>query len=239
MNAWHAPPPSEVPPPLPGSDVARACALIARNRRPHGRTVVGIAGPPGSGKSTLAAAIVDEMNRETNRHVNRRSGPGVPDAALLAMDGFHLDNALLDARGLLARKGAPETFDAVGFCRTLGLLARENQPVYAARFDRARDLAVANAVFIHPATPVVVVEGTYLLLRSDPWRQVHQVFAATIFLCPAMDSLRRRLKGRWIAHGFSPQQAAARCRDNDMANAVRVLKGSAGADLVLTQGTEA
>ena len=232
MNRQHTPPSS--PPPLPGSDVARACALIARNRHPHGRTVVGIAGPPGSGKSTLAARIVDEMNRR----VNRRSGPGIPDAALLAMDGFHLDNALLDARGLLARKGAPETFDAVGFCRTLGLLARENQPVYAARFDRALDLAVANAVFIDPATPVVVVEGNYLLLRSDPWRQVHEVFAATIFLRPAMDSLRRRLEARWIAHGFSPQQAAAWCRDNDMVNAARVLKGSAGADLVLTQGTE-
>ena len=31
------------------------------------------------------------------------------------MDGFHLDNDILAARGLLQVKGAPETFDLVGF----------------------------------------------------------------------------------------------------------------------------
>ena len=68
------------------------------------RLLVAIAGPPGSGKSTLAERLA--------------SGIG-PSAAALPMDGFHLDNATLRQKGLLDRKGAPETFDAKGFVDTV------------------------------------------------------------------------------------------------------------------------
>ena len=81
------------------------------------RQLIAIAGPPASGKSTLAQALVARLNVER------------PQAALLPMDGFHLDNGLLETRGLLARKGAAETFDLAGF---RALLARTNkgEPLY-------------------------------------------------------------------------------------------------------------
>jgi len=76
---------------------ARILALAAA--RP-GRSLVAIAGAPGAGKSTLAAALVDRLG---------------PEAALVPMDGFHLDNAILDARGRRFAKGSPDTFDVAGF----------------------------------------------------------------------------------------------------------------------------
>ena len=41
------------------------------------------------------------------------------EAALVPMDGYHFDNAVLVERGLLPRKGAPQTFDVDGLARDL------------------------------------------------------------------------------------------------------------------------
>ena len=64
--------------------------------------MLGLTGSPGAGKSTWAAALVDSWG-------------GASSAVLLPMDGFHLADVELRRRGLLERKGAPETFDAEGF----------------------------------------------------------------------------------------------------------------------------
>ena len=72
------------------ADRIRACGV----GRP--RILVAIAGAPGSGKSTLAAELALELGHT---------------AAAVPMDGFHLDNDELQGRGLLHRKGMPETFD--------------------------------------------------------------------------------------------------------------------------------
>lgn len=93
-----------------------------------GRRLVAIVGAPGSGKSTLAEGLV----------------AAVPGAVLVPMDGFHLDNRLLDQDGLRARKGAPETFDAEGFVALIRRLKQGGAVVYPV-FDRDRDLAVAGA----------------------------------------------------------------------------------------------
>ena len=79
-------------------DVRQVCGLIGAQRRAGSRLVVGIAGPPASGKSTLAEAVVSHINM----------ADGKTGAALLPMDGYHLDNGLLGARGLLDRKGRPK-----------------------------------------------------------------------------------------------------------------------------------
>ena len=69
------------------------------------RFIVAIAGPPGAGKSTLADALHEELTRRGEK------------SAVLPMDGFHMDNGILEERGLLKRKGAPETFDVRGLPR--------------------------------------------------------------------------------------------------------------------------
>jgi len=208
-------------------DVARVCDLIASTSNGAPRSIIGIAGPPGSGKSTLAEAVVQTLNA---------SNPArIPHAALLPMDGYHLDNSLLEKRGLLARKGAPETFDAAGFCDAVRSLAATNRTILFPKFDRNLDLSIANAIAIQPETPVIVVEGNYLLLNSDPWRSLANVFAATVFLSPPVDVLRRRLLQRWADHGLDPNAARQRAEGNDLPNAELVLRDRRDADLTLTQ----
>ena len=208
-------------------DVALAIARAEAVMQAGTRTVVGVAGPPASGKSTLAELMVETVNQS-------QSGP-VPRAVLLPMDGYHLDNRILESRGLLARKGAPETFDAAGFCDAVAAVKSAARMTYHPKFDRQMDLAIANAVAIHPETPLVVVEGNYLLLQDDPWARLGALFDLTVFVSPSRDDLKKRLQQRWLTHGLDAETALARATSNDLPNADRILRDSAKADLHLSQ----
>ncbi len=209
------------------SDIQRVVALIENRARAGARMIVAIAGPPASGKSTLAEGLVQTINEE---------GQGrVPQAALLAMDGYHLDNPILESRGLRSRKGAPETFDAEGFCDAVKRLQTTTRITYHPRFDRQLDLSVANAVAVHPETPVIVVEGNYLLLKAAPWSGLADTFTASVFVCPTLDQIRNRLEERWVRYGFSKEVAEQRILKNDLPNAELVMGRSREADLTLLQ----
>lgn len=204
-------------------DAERVCALARGRMGNRRRTIVAIAGPPASGKSTLAERVVQRLNRDDDGCV--------PTAALLPMDGYHLDNRLLQMRGLLSRKGSPESFDAQGFCAAVKGLLSATEETFHPRFDRQADMATAGAIAIHPKTPIVVTEGNYLFLKSEPWSRLHDCFAVTIFLLPAMDVLRDRLLRRWIDHGLDPEAGLARVTENDLVNADLVIRESRAADV--------
>ena len=115
--------------------VARARALAAAG----GRRLLGITGAPGAGKSTTAAALAAAL---------------APEAVLVPMDGFHLAEAELHRLGRHHRKGALDTFDAAGYVCLLRRL-REPEPgtVWAPRFDRGIEEAIAGAIPVEPLRP--------------------------------------------------------------------------------------
>ncbi|MEO2095872.1 MAG: nucleoside/nucleotide kinase family protein, partial [Brachybacterium sp.] len=83
-------------------DTART--LLDEALRSGSRRMLGIAGAPGAGKSTLAARLAEQLGTQ---------------AVLVPMDGFHLADVALARLGRLARKGAPDTFDAGGYVALL------------------------------------------------------------------------------------------------------------------------
>lgn len=197
--------------------LARDILARAAGRR---RYLFAVAGAPGAGKSTLAEALVAALEA---------IAPG--RAALLPMDGFHFDNAVLAARGLLARKGAPETFDAAGLAATLDRIAAAGEPVAVPVFDRDLDLARAGARIIAPEQTIVVVEGNYLLLDDPPWSGLAGHFDRALFLDVDEAELTRRLVERWLGLGQAPEAARARAEGNDLPNARLVLARSRSADV--------
>lgn len=194
---------------------------IAMATTPGRRFIAAIAGPPGSGKSTLAAALATHLADRTKRQV-----------ALLPMDGFHYDNAVLEPAGLLARKGAPETFDATGFAECLARIRIGSEDVATPLFDRAADLARAGAAIVGSDCGIVLVEGNYLLLDALPWSEAAASYDLTVFLDVPLAELRRRLIQRWRDHGLGEEAAIARAEGNDLRNARLVIEGSVDADVV-------
>ena len=154
-------------------------------------------------------------------------------AALVPMDGFHLDNSVLVQLGRLFRKGAPDTFDAYGLCNAVSALAQGGRDVFLPTFDREKDQALAGHLHVRQQTKIIVLEGNYLLLDDEPWNELRPFFTGSIFLAPAIETLEHRLKCRWKGLGFSEEEADQKTYGNDMVNARLVLENSIPADLIL------
>jgi fructokinase len=196
--------------------VALRAAIGAAPRKGR-RRIVGIVGAPASGKSTLAESLSEDLNAEGT------------NAAVVPMDGFHLDNRILKARNLLPRKGAPETFDVAGFRSLLARLRTEDE-VICPSFDRTRDLSVACTDVIGPECDTLVVEGNYLMLDRPGWRDLAPLWDVTIHLDVPMETLRDRLIQRWLDHGLTRADATARAEANDLPNARLILGQSLPCD---------
>ena len=129
-------------------------------------------------------------------------------AALVPMDGYHLDNAILDARGRRFEKGSPDTFDVAGFAAMLRRLKTEDEVIIPV-FDRdARSVARIGPRRAGPEARIAVVEGNYLLLRDAPWNGLSPLWDLTVFLDVPEAELERRLVDRWLHHGLDPRQHA-------------------------------
>ena len=190
------------------------------------RRLVAVAGPPGSGKSTLAGQLCASLNRQAPAF-----------ARVLAMDGFHFDDRVLDMRGQRARKGAPDTFDTGGLVAMLDRLrADDGQDIAVPVFDRTLEIARAGAEIIPAATRIVIVEGNYLLLDDTlypAWACLAQRFDVTIMLEVPRSRLAERLALRWQALGLNPTAVSTKVEGNDLVNVDLVTVRSRPADFRL------
>jgi pantothenate kinase len=192
---------------------------ILRLANDASRFMIAIAGPPGAGKSTLSDALREALiaRGETTE--------------ILPMDGFHMDNGILEQRGLLPRKGAPETFDVRGFLDIVTAVKRGDEEVLVPVFDRSRELAIASARAISPDTRFILVEGNYLLLDQAPWSRLAPCFDLTLFVGPPLDVLEQRLRDRWVHFGLDEAAIEWKLNGNDLPNGRLVIEKSRPADI--------
>ncbi|MBL4810947.1 MAG: sugar transporter [Rhodobacteraceae bacterium] len=190
-------------------------------RSRQGRILLAIAGAPASGKSTLAEELARRLNRQRCH------------AVTVSMDGFHLDNRVLDACGLKRRKGAPETFDVYGFSHLIRRM-HAGEEVIAPSFDRARDIAIAGAQVVPADCPVVIIEGNYLLFDEPVWSDLAQLWDIAAWMDVPMEDIRARLIQRWLSQGLSRTAATRRAELNDIPNAQRIIARALRPDITLT-----
>jgi pantothenate kinase len=185
---------------------------------PHGeRFLLGITGSPGAGKSSLAAALASTYH-----------------AVVVPLDGFHLADVELARRGLIDRKGAPETFDAEGYAALLARIrARPKHVVMAPMFERDLEQPIAGAIPVPPEAGLVIAEGNYLLDDDAHWHGVRTNLDA-VWHVVTEDWLRlERLVARHLESGKSPETAQAWVERVDQPNAHLIEASRFRADLVI------
>lgn len=195
---------------VPSPDV-----LAALEHLPRGR-LLGLTGAPGAGKSTVAAWLAEHTG-----------------AAVVPMDGFHLADVELRRRGLLDRKGAPETFDAEGYAALLRRVREREELVMAPAFERDLEQPLAGALPVPGTADQVVTEGNYLLLDEPRWRAVRALLDTVWHVHVDTDVRLERLLARHVAHGKTPDEARAWVARVDEPNAALVEAAAERADLVL------
>ena len=194
--------------------VSRAKSLMDGERK-----IVGLIGKPGAGKSTLSAQLIQQLGDQ---------------AAILNMDGYHLSNLALHELGRADRKGAPDTFDALGFTEILKRVKHEvDKDIYFPVFDRAIEESIAAQGVIVPSVKLVITEGNYLLHNGDNWSGVKNLLDESWFI-EVDDSLRiERLVNRHHKFGKSKVDALSWATGSDENNAKIVAQTRESADLII------
>ena len=203
--------------------VDRARALVSGGRR----AVLGITGAPAAGKTTLAEEIVAA--------IARTSPPGW--VAHVPMDGFHLADVELDRLGLRDRKGAPDTFDALGYASLLRRL-REDQDdmIYAPGFERVIEQPIAGAIPVARDARLIVSEGNYLLVEDERWTKVRPLVDEVWYADLDQAERMRRLVARHRRFGKDEADAVRWAHGTDERNAEVIAATRQRADLLIPAG---
>ncbi|EIV92463.1 type I pantothenate kinase [Frankia sp. QA3] len=148
--------------------------------------LIGIAGPVAVGKSTIARVLGELLSRR----------PAAPSTGSVTTDGFLYPNRILERRGLLDRKGFPESYDQEAMLRFLAAARAGRQvrvPVYS---HEHYDVVPGRSVTVG-REDILIVEGLNVLQscrRPDgrgPAVDLTDLFDLTLYVDAELDDLRR------------------------------------------------
>jgi type I pantothenate kinase len=131
--------------------------------------VVGIAGSVAAGKSTVARVLRALISR----------WPGSPQVGLVSTDGFLYPNRELQARGLMERKGFPESYDLPLLLRFLADIKSGRDGVSAPIYSHLTYDILPDKTQAVGRPDVLVVEGLNMLEAGLPEpSEGHRVFVS-------------------------------------------------------------
>lgn len=135
--------------------------------------IIGLAGSVAVGKSTTARILQELLAR----------WPAHPRVELVTTDGFLFANRELAARGLMERKGFPESYDTAALITFLAALKRGDEEVAAPVYSHVRYDIVDGAEQVVRRPDVLIVEGLNVLQTSrGVSRHVSDFFDFTIYV---------------------------------------------------------
>jgi len=136
----------------------------------HVPFVIGVAGSVAVGKSTTSRILQALLARGTDH----------PAVDLITTDGFLFPNAVLVERGLMQRKGFPESYDRTRLVRFLAAVKSGVPVVHAPVYSHQRYDIVPGAIQTVKQPDIVIVEGL-TVLQAPPAVPGGTLFASDFF----------------------------------------------------------
>jgi type I pantothenate kinase len=165
--------------------------LGVRGSRPF---VLGIAGGVAVGKSTVARLLQAMLARD----------PATPRVELVTTDGFLLPNAELIRRGLLSRKGFPESYDRRALLRFLDRVKAGEPSVPAPVYSHLAYDVLPGTEVVVDRPDVLIVEGINVLQPPRPGADgrtrlaVVDFFDYSIYVDARLEDVRRWYVERFL-----------------------------------------
>lgn len=162
--------------------------------------VIGIAGSVSVGKSTFSRTLRDLLARS----------PEHPEVGLITTDGFLYPNAELERRGLMGRKGFPESYDQRAFLRFLSSVKSGQEAVAAPVYSHlVYDIVPGECVEVK-RPDILLVEGLNLLQPARTRADGRTSLAVSDFLDFSiyLDARRSNLQ-RWYTDRFLALRSTA------------------------------
>ena len=158
--------------------------------------VVGVAGSVSVGKSTIARLLRELMSRWST----------TPRVELVTTDGFLYPNAELERRGLMTRKGFPESYDRRALIEFLTKVKSGEDAVHAPFYSHVRYDIVPDAQVTVRRPDVVIVEGLNVLQPPPAPNDVavSDLFDFSIYVDADTDHIER-----WFVDRFLKLRAGA------------------------------
>jgi type I pantothenate kinase len=155
--------------------------------------IIGIAGSVAVGKSTTARVLEALLER----------WPAHPKVDLITTDGFLYPNKILAERGLMERKGFPESYDRRRLLRFLSAIKSGAKAVRAPVYSHLTYDIVDGAEVVVEQPDIVIVEGLNVL-QTGPIDDGHTTFVSdyfdfSIYVDAAIDHIRRWYVERFLA----------------------------------------
>lgn len=142
----------------------------------HAKTpfIIGVAGSVAVGKSTISRLLKLLMKRWA----------GIPNVELITTDGFLYSNAELERRGLMSRKGFPESYDRKALLKFVSDIKSGKQNVTAPVYSHLEYDIVPGQFVTFTAPDVLIVEGLTMLQPPSVGQEValSDYFDFTIYI---------------------------------------------------------
>ncbi len=168
-----------------------ATSSFLRQRSQSTPFVIGIAGSVAVGKSTIARVLRELLSRWED----------TPRVELVTTDGFLLPNAELDRRGLMDRKGFPESYDRRALLRFVTMVKSGAQEVRAPLYSHLSYDIVPGEEVVVRRPDILIVEGLNVLQPPAAGRKlaVSDLFDFTIYVDARTADIARWYEERFLA----------------------------------------
>jgi type I pantothenate kinase len=156
--------------------------------------VIGVAGSVAVGKSTVSRVLQQLL----------AAWPSTPHVELITTDGFLYPNAELIQRGLLERKGFPESYDRKALLRFVTEVKSGNAEVHAPVYSHLSYDIVPDETIAVAQPDVLIVEGLNVLQPSSGGLAVSDLFDFSIYV-----DARTKDIAQWYEERFLKLQRGA------------------------------